>query len=255
MYGQKKLEMVPHYALLTYDYISLRLLGYHDLADEIMLNLSNNPLNALGLLTVAKNLILVPNFSVLGGIDSWERNRLRSEIDYFKRFLSTKEICRISQRMKFPIEIGKFLNDKLKLIIPENYMGVIEISDLYDEKDLTKLTYALQKAIKTEDLSTIDKNVNEIFTILNNTWTDVEKLKNYSRYLRHGISFGIAAIGAVATMPIGGVGGLLAGLGFEVAEKIAEVRALEPVSEKMMKWTAQNHIVHVYDFKKKYKLT
>ena len=255
MYGYERLNMGLYSNFLRSDYISLRLLGYHELADEIILKLSDDPIEALCLLSVAKNLILAPNFSLLGEIKSWERNRFRSEMGHLKPFLSTKESCWISQSMNFPIEIGKFLNDKLKLLIPENYKGVIEINDLYDEKDLKKLTYSLQKAIENEDLSAIDKNADEIFTIFNNTWTDVEKLKNYARFLRHGISFGIAATGAVATMPIGGVGGLLAGLGFEVAEKIAEIRAYEPVSEKIMKWTAPSHMIHVYDFRKKYKLT
>jgi hypothetical protein len=239
--------------LLLYDYISLRILGYHELADEINLNLSINPVKALFLLSVTKDLILSTNLDLLGGIKSMDRNIFKSELNLLKPFLST-EICEIPQSVNFPIEIGKFLNDKLKLIIPENYRGVLEVNDLYDEKDLKKLTRSLQKAIETEDLSGINKNADEIFTILNNTWNDAEQLKKHAIFFRHGISFGIAALGAVATLPIGGVGGLLAGLGFEVAEKIADIRAYELVSEKIMKWATPSHMIHVYDFKKKYKL-
>lgn len=254
MYGYEKLEKVHYSSFLIFDYVSLRLLGYHELADEIIQKLIIDPVEALCLLSFAKNLILQPNSNILGGIDSWERNRFRSEMDHLTPFLSTQESCRVSHSMNFPIEIGKFLNNKLKLIIPENYNGVIEVNDLYDGKDLNKLTKSLEMAIENEDLSGIDKNADELFAFLNNTWDDVEKLKNYARFFRHGISFGIAVIGAVATMPIGGVGGLLAGLGFEVAEKIADIRAYEPVSEKIMKMTASSHMVHVYDFKKKYNL-
>ncbi|GAI26656.1 unnamed protein product [marine sediment metagenome] len=55
-------------------------------------------------------------------------------------------------------------------------------------------------------------------------------------------------------MPISGIGGLLAGLGFEVAEKILDIRTSGSMSEKITKWTASSHVIHVYDFRKKYRL-
>jgi hypothetical protein len=56
-------------------------------------------------------------------------------------------------------------------------------------------------------------------------------------------------------MPIGGVGGLLTGLGFNATDKMLdEMKSYESISEKILKFGTQSHIIHVYDFKKKYEL-
>ena len=245
-----------HMSDMIRDYISLRLLGYHKLADEIILNLSTNPVWAKELIHTALDLILHPNASLLGEIDAWSREAFTSKTGLLKHIsskLPPQKIDQTSRNIVFPTEIGKFLNDKLNLIIPENYEGVMKINDIYDEKDLKKLTYSLQKAVENENISGISKNTDEISTILNNSWDDAKKLKKRISHIKHGIEFGFAALLGGVTLPIGGVG-LLAGLGLAVAEECAAIKVYGPLSEKLVNWRKPNHLIHVYNFEKKYKL-
>jgi hypothetical protein len=57
-------------------------------------------------------------------------------------------------------------------------------------------------------------------------------------------------IGALSG-PVGGVGGLLAGLGINVA---SEIFTQDPIVEKCVKKTVQNHVVNIFDFRKKYNI-
>lgn len=65
---------------------------------------------------------------------------------------------------------------------------------------------------------------------------------------------GIAAIGSIVTLPLSGFIGLLAGLGFTVANKLRGEQMSRAISEKLIKWTTPSHMMHLYDFKKKYRL-
>ena len=52
----------------------------------------------------------------------------------------------------------------------------------------------------------------------------------------------------------GGGEGFIAGLGFAVADTYAGGKFSGPFSEKIMKWNKPNHMIHIYDFKKKHAL-
>ena len=90
--------------------------------------------------------------------------------------------------------------------------------------------------------------------IFENVWDDAYKLKKKINIYQYGISFGFGVMGTVATLPVGGIGGLLSGLGFLVADKFFDRKAYGSFSEKIVKFRTQNRITHIYDFKKKYKL-
>jgi hypothetical protein len=63
----------------------------------------------------------------------------------------------------------------------------------------------------------------------------------------------MAAIGSIASVPIGTIGGLLAGLGYNVSDKIIDL-GTDTLSEKMAKLSAKSYQANIYDFKKKYKI-
>ncbi|GAG71002.1 unnamed protein product [marine sediment metagenome] len=112
----------------------------------------------------------------------------------------------------------------------------------------------LNMAVEKERIHIINEKSKEISLIFENVWRDADKLEKKIGHIKHGISFGIGIIGAIITMPIAGVGGLLSGLGFEVVDKILENKAHETISEKIMKIGTQSPVLNIYDFKKKYKL-
>lgn len=130
--------------------------------------------------------------------------------------------------------------------------GAIELSDEYELYDLREVINALNEGVKKEKIDMINEKSKEVAMVFNNVWSEADKLKRNMNIAKHGISLGIGVIGTVATMPILGVGGLLAGLGFTGVSEFVSPKISESLAEKMMKWTAPSHMIHVYDFKKKY---
>lgn len=237
---------------LIVDFISgwmaLRSFGYHEIAEEIADQFIVDPIKAYALFNDTINLLIEPYLDPLKYIKSLKiSERQRMEI--------VKPLNQqLFTNVEFPCEVGKFLNSKLKLLIPENINGAIELNEEYNLYDLRDVMGALNRALKQDKVDEIYEKTEEISIIFENVWSDAEKLKRKIKIAKYAISLGIGGIGAIATMPIGGIGGLLAGLGFQVADKIADIRTYDTINEKIMKWTAPNHLIHIYDFRKKYKV-
>ena len=121
--------------------------------------------------------------------------------------------------------------------------------------NLRKVMNAINEGVEKEKPDVINENLDDLSIIFDNVWNEANKLKRNVNIYKHGISLGIGVAGTLATMSTIGVGGLLAGLGFIVGGEIAIPKISEPLAEKITKWIAPSHLIHVYDFKKKYKLT
>ena len=230
------------------DLIRLKLMGYEDSVKDFTRSLTSIDTTKIISLLEAIHDLFFFSFDPLKGVKSFKRQDIRELHERFPLNLN------IPKEKELPCEVGKFLNDKLKLIIPKNLDGGIELSDEYDLYDLRKIMGALSVAVEKEKIDVINEKSKETSVIFENVWSDADKLKGKINIFRHGISFGIGIIGVVASLPISGVGGLLSGLGFEVADKVADIKAYRSISEKIAEWRMQSHIIHVYDFKKKYKL-
>ena len=230
------------------DLIRLKLMGYEDSVKDFTRSLTAIDTTKIISLLEAIHDMFFFQFDPLKGVKSFKRQDIHELHERFPLNLN------IPKEKELPCEVGKFLNDKLTLIIPKNLDGAIELSDEYDLYNLKKVMGALSVAVEKEKIDVINEKSNETSVIFENVWSDADKLMGKINIFRHGISFGIGVIGVVATLPISGVGGLLSGLGFEVADKVADVKAYKSISERIAKWRMQSHIIHVYDFKKKYKL-
>jgi len=230
------------------DLTRLKLIGYEDSVKAFTQSLTAIETTKIISLLEAIHDMFLFSFDPLKGVKSFKRQDIYELHERFPLNLN------IPKEKELPCEVGKFLNDKLKLIIPKNLDGAIELSDEYNLYDLRKVMSALSGAVEKEKIDVINEKSKEIYVIFKNVWSDADKLRGKINIFRHGISFGISIIGVAATLPISGVGGLLSGLGFEVADKVADVKAYKSISEKIAKWRMQSHIIHVYDFKKKYKL-
>lgn len=230
------------------DLIRLKLMGYEDSVKDFTRSLiSIDTMKIISLLEAIHDMFFF-TFDPLKGIKSFKRQDIHELHEHFPFNLN------LPKEKELPCEVGKFLNDKLKLIIPKNLDGAIELSDEYDLYDLRKVMGALSAAVEKEKIGVINEKSKETSVIFENVWSDADKLRSKINIFRHGISFGIGVIGVVATLPISGASGLLCGLGFEVADKVADLKAYKSISEKTAKWRIQSHIIHIYDFKKKYKL-
>jgi hypothetical protein len=231
------------------DLIKLKLSGHEDLVKDFTQGLTTIGTTRIVFLLQAIHDMFFFAYDPLKGIRSFKRQNLRELYEQFPFgpiFSKEKEL---------PYEVGKFLNDKLKLVVPKNIDGAIELSDEYELYNLRKVMNAINEGVEKEKPDVINENLDDLSIIFDNVWNEANKLKRNVNIYKHGISLGIGVAGTLATMSTIGVGGLLAGLGFTVGGEIAIPKISEPLAEKITKWTASSHLIHVYDFKKKYKLT
>jgi hypothetical protein len=227
------------------DLMRLKLLGYKNLVD-VLRELIEIDAKEMIFLLAAIHDIFLSKYDPLKGIKTFktiDRNKLPKKLFFEPKI-----------KIEAPYEVGKFLNKKLKLIVPKNFDGAIEISDKYNLYDLRNVMNALNTAVERQKNDEIEKKSTEISQVFENVWNDAYKLKKKVNVTKYGISIGFAVVGAVATLPFAGAGGLLGGLGFIAADKCLEVKTYESISERIVKFGSQSHIMHIYDFNKKYKL-
>ena len=145
-------------------------------------------------------------------------------------------------------EIGENLLNKLTFM-PESFDACKDVIARYDQEDLYKVSASLHKGITESNPDLISKKNTELSEIFDNVWDDA-KLEKRIKGVNYGIPITMTLIGALSG-PVGGVGGLLAGLGINVA---SEIFTQDPIVEKYVKKTVQNHVVNIFDFRKKYNI-
>ena len=230
------------------DLMRLRYVGYEELVKDFAKRLTSMDITKLIVLHETIHDVFLYSLDPLKGIKSLKRrdvHDLNLQFPFAQKFYGELEL---------PCEIGKFLNDKLKLIVAKDVEGAIALSDEYNLYDLRKMATALNEAVLRENVDAINRNSLEISLIFENVWDDADKLKKKISNIRYGISLGVGILGSAASLPLSGIGGFLAGLGFMVGDKLLEKKAYESISEKIAEYGMQSHVVNVYDFKKKYKL-
>jgi len=159
------------------------------------------------------------------------------------------------KKMRFPCEIGEFLLKKLTYA-PYRLDACKELMYHYDAYDLQKVLESLNKAIVGNHPDVISKSVEELSEILEIVWKDATIPKRI-KGIKIGVPLLMAVVGYAVAGPLGAVGGgLLAELGFNVADKT--VGALfdsetSGLSEKLAKLRTKSYQANIYDFKKKYK--
>jgi hypothetical protein len=146
-------------------------------------------------------------------------------------------------------EIGKFLLNKLTYM-PEGFEACKDVIARYKQEDLYKVSSSLHEGVIKQDQDLVCKKNIELSEILDNVWSDA-KLENRIKGVNYGIPFSMALVGTLASGALLGEAGLLAGLGVKV---VSEILNRESIGEKLAKKTIHNHVVNIFDFKKKYNI-
>jgi hypothetical protein len=165
-------------------------------------------------------------------------------------------------QLSFPVEIGKFLIQKLTLA-PKGPRACNQIIDNYDEYDLRKIQSSLNDGIVRNNPDIINENSNALSEILENVWND-KTIINRVRNIKVGVPISIAAIGSVAGLIAGGLAGaaigagagFLTNIGFNVGEKsIEELFDLKgkSVTEALARIRTKSYQANIYEFRNKYK--
>jgi hypothetical protein len=222
---------------------------YNDIADNIEMLGKSDPMSAFENL-YAYTLVIRPYRSLIKG-DGYIHSERKIFFERSVQKVSKDGVPPSKIKPEFSYEVGKFLNDKLKIISPKNIDGAVELSKKYDLYDLRNVMNALNEAVKIKNVDVINEKSEEIPAIFEYVWNDAKKMRERVETVRRRISLGIGVIGAVVTYPIIGPVGLLAGLGFGIGDYLADKKAYR-ASEKIVKWKTQSFLINVYDFQKKY---
>jgi len=230
----------------TYSY--LKYFGYDDLATFIEDLLITHPDLLLPYLHVFNNIIIFPKIQTMDTINCYTLNQLIEAKNYVNNKIQSKS------ELKLPYEIGLLLSEELKLIIPKNIQGVIELNDKYNEYELQEFIYNINEIIKKQKFEALEKLSLELTTIYKNIWDDAGKIKQKINFLNYAISLSVGIVGNIASMPLQGYVGLLFALGLPVLDKLIESRPLSQVSEKILSSFTDNHLMHIYNFQKRHKI-
>jgi len=229
--------LIKNYAI---DYISLKTLGYDELADEIGTLMIVDTKKAMEYFQVC-NLIVSPITDPLRPIYNFNRNLLTEAYELGNEHgIRTKE--------NIPYEVGGLLLEKT-VLYPETLDGCMEVIQKYDDSELSKVRNALYEGVIRENVDVISDNKVNISEILDNVWANANEIKTGSTLINFGVTMDLALIGMLAT----GYPGLLAGLGFLTADKFWGFTS-DSLSEKITKLVSPNHLVTMYEFKEKHML-
>lgn len=246
---------------LMHTYACLGTLGYEDIKQAIADCIVESPFTAHGMLLSLDHLLVSPMMDAYGAI----HNISIGQVERWKSVarevglrqghgdkLSGRILSR-EKEMQFPSEIGRFLIRKLHNY-PETLDGCRFVCGLYEQYELRQLVNSLQRAISEKDYAGITSNAGELAEALDKVWADSRRIDRNKNAIRVGMTLGLVLVGAVASGPIGPVsGGLLGGLGFQVAEELLKVKT-ESISDKLSEWTAPSYLLNIYEFNRQHGL-
>lgn len=235
-------SLASQFQSFSYVYTILKV-RYPLIAQEVEDALFDNPLEALVILSAAASFIIDPLINI-------RYDFLTNSFEELKWGKMTLNKAIDAHRVRFPCEVGRFLLKKLTYA-PIGLRACSELIDHYNSYDLQKVNSSLNEAILANHPDIVEKDLAAFSDILDNVWND-KSIVNRIKGLKIGLPFSLAAVGEIVAGPLGGIGGLLAGLGFDVANRVLEVNT-NSLDEKISKMFSRSYQINIYDFKKKYK--
>lgn len=227
------------------NYMMIKTLASSDICQDLENSLVSDHKRAMDLFHVTDILILRPVRNPLRCIESYTLEDLRKA----RQFAKSRGIK--MHKKPFPCEIGKLLMKKLTYY-PESLEACKELVAHYDEQDVCRLFNEINKGVIRDQPDMVERSQAELSIVLDNIWTD-KSLQRKIAGIRFGVPLLIGAVGTIAAGISGAFVGLLSGIGFNVIDKLFELKK-EAFSEKVSKSLCLSYQSIIFDFKKKYSL-
>ncbi len=227
-------------------YIILKHFFGEEISEELGTLMILNPEEAQHIFRAVMRLVTAPLTDHLKSIPIYGIEALVNSHESLERI----NIAVPTSKQVIPYDIGKFILRKI-VHYPETLDGCMEIIQKYDDYKLYKVLAALNEGVKKRKIDIVKEKRNNLSEILDNIWEDADKIKFKSESTSIGVSASIGLIGELASGLPGS--GILAMLGFQVADKIAGLK-MDSISEKIAKFISPNYLVTMYDFKKRYNI-
>lgn len=233
------------------DFAILKTIGYSEVAEQILNLMIDDPNTASYLFTIYGNLVASPTVDTM--LVTYKSTLCEDRADYERQIRtladSGQPLPQTIGSSILPSDIGRLLTTKLSFG-SKGYNGCMALIDRYKEHDFYGLVSAIQSGCQDGKLDLVTTGIREMEEVLDQIWNKADDISRTAEILSYGVLISVGLIGALAIMPIGGLGGLLAGLGFSVVEK-----HISPViSSRTSRLFYPKWMVTVYDFKTRYQV-
>lgn len=233
------------------DYIILKSMGYEAIIDKVDDALVSDAPEAISLFSIFGNLLAVPPLDPFRVIRTCDEDYIAETRRISGEFKEPSTVIHPT-KLELPVEIGRFLMRK-RTLFPEGYEACIDTIGKYEKEDVRNLMLALDTGAKEMNYDLLNQKNVELSTVLDNIWNDAKKISSRKSKIKYGLPIGMAVVGTIIAGPLGGLGGLLAGLGYSVTEEIIKIKE-DSVTERIAKISSPSYLCAVYNFKKKYAL-
>lgn len=247
--GSIRMDSIERY---TYDqtYLDTYIIVKHFIGEEIGEELGTlmilNPEEAENILSAVARLVTIPLCDHLKSIPTYGIEELVDSYESLERINTAVPTF----RQVIPYDIGKFFLRKM-VHYPETLDGCMEIIQKYDDYELYTVLAALNEGVKKKKIDIANEKRNNLSETLDNIWEDTNEINFKSAGINIGVSASFGLIGELASELSGS--GILAMLGFQVADKIAGLK-MDSISEKIAKFISPNYLITMYDFKKRHNI-
>ena len=221
-------------------YTSLKCLQMDDAVKELSQQMIDNPVAA----TLLFNHYTLLISSIFDSLTS-NYNHGLTKLQFSKLLDISK-----SENVKIP-EIGMNISQKL-VPFGNSYEDCLQLVRQYNDDDLYKIMKELEQSVRKQQEYAIIKNKTELDLILDNVWSETQRMAIQKDAINCGISVTLGMISGLTGLP-DIFTGLLPSLGFPVIRNYLKIRD-SSISESIIRKIRPNGLVTIYDFKKKYKL-
>lgn len=239
--GRSSRLVTNNFSYFRETYVFLRTCGYPSLADMVLLEMVDNPVQAMEDLRWLGMVLVDPVLCLPGWTPVFTSNYLTS-------FEGTSGLKSVTTGKGFgiPDEIGRFF---LRQIVrwPETIDGCRRIMEEYDTAGLARLRQDLYRAVQDASPGVVLETAVELEQACKEVW---ERLERYSWVRTIGSLTPTVAVGVVGELASGlpGVGAISA-IGTAVVDKTLDGRIGDAVGRAVGALLGKNHMVALYDFK------
>ncbi|MDG6953932.1 MAG: hypothetical protein JRN33_02970 [Nitrososphaerota archaeon] len=233
---------------LAWSYSWLKALGYESVAETIDNLIATDPQQAYEILFTYKNFVTDQSLNPYDMISCFSS-------DYISRMNKVGGHPKAgSSKTVYPCEIGAFLTKKLTLI-PESLESCQILIERYSQEELLPIVNALSDAVRSSKSDIARAKSRELGAIFDSVWSDAQRMRGQMRGIKFAVSTSFIALGFCAGALLeggaGGITGLLAGLGLQLAEEHIE-GPTNKVARKLFEALSPSQTCAVFDFREKH---
>jgi len=235
-----------------YDYLIKAVLKYAEsIGREMVSNELMNPPDLIATMCIFySDFLTEPIYSSLDGVHS-----LDSEAEKIKAIYDEAlKMHPKSEAELFPVDVGKALVEACEVYLPQkqNIEGFLDLD--IDAKRTRKALKSLDEAVEKEQIDKIYDRKKDLRNAIVDTKEAVKSIEKTKDRIEKAINYGSLTVGIVGPIAYKLTGDPLLALLLELPRLSTDISKIAtPIAEVLVKLKKPNHVVMLYEIKKKYR--